>query len=238
MAVTPSFSQDANNTQQDTSVISPDASPEDTANLPVIPTDPEAESVGATHAADEVLRTILIDDFEVPQGWIPSIPLDFGISKILYRDGAPKEIASDNNKYVLGVKTVFFRRNFGWMSIDRPYPVALRNVVKSFSLWVVGRNFNHKLFIKIRDIMGNRMRIPAGAMRWQGWKKLIVPVTDPVIQFDYKINRRGLDLLGFHIAFEAEDIVPTEPYYIYFDYLTATMNFVQTQAEDDMIDSW
>jgi len=224
--------------QQDAGVISPEAPPEDTANLPVIPTDPDSESVGITHTADEIIRTILVDDYEVPQGWMPSIPLDFGISKILYRDGAPKEIASDNNKYVLGVKTMFFRRNFGWMSIDRPYPVSIRNFVKSFSLWVVGRNLRHRLYIKVRDILGHRMRVPAGEMRWQGWKKLIVPVTDPVTQFEYKINRRGLDFLGFHLAFEAEDIVVPEPYYIYFDYLTATINFVHTQAEDDMIDTW
>lgn len=222
---------------QDAAAIPPEA-PGDTANLPVVPNDPDAESVGRTRTADENIQTVLLDDFEIPQGWHTQIPLDFGISRELYRDGGPKEIQNENNKFVLGIKTIFFRRNFGWMSIDRPYPLTLRNVVKNFSFWLVGRNRRHVISVKVRDVQGNRMRLPAGEMKWQGWKKVMVPVTDPVVQFDPLINRKGLDVLGFHVDFKADDITTAEPYYLYFDYFTASMNFQPSQAQDDMVDNW
>ncbi|MGL4676483.1 MAG: flagellar filament outer layer protein FlaA [Brevinema sp.] len=223
---------------QDEQTINPTDPPTDTANLPVIETDPDAANIGVARVADESLTTVLLDDFEVPQGWMPNIPLDFGISKILYRDGAPKEIATDNNKMVLGVKTVFFKRNFGWMSVDRPYPLSLKNVVRSFSVWVSGRNARHSFFIKVRDLENNRMRLPGGEMRFQGWKKLVVPVSDVVVQYRPGSSTYGLEFLGFHVSFIAEDIVVTDPYYLYFDQLVANMNIVASQAADDISDNW
>ena len=218
--------------------IAPDAPPEDTGNLPIVETDPDAASIGAPRVADETLTTILIDDFEVPQGWVPNIPLDFGISKILYREGSPQEIAADNNKTVLGLKTIFFRRNFGWMSVDRPYPLSIRNIVRNFSIWIAGRNRRNVFFVKVRDMSYNRMRLSGGEMRFQGWKKVNVPVTDSVDQFNHLRNSNGLDFLGFHMSFNAEDISTSEPYYIYFDQFTASMNMAATQADDDMSDDW
>ncbi|MGL4388828.1 MAG: flagellar filament outer layer protein FlaA [Brevinema sp.] len=210
------------------------------SNLPVVENDPEVinQNKGAVATAEEVLQTILLDDFEIPQGWKPNIPLDFGISRSIYRDGGPQEMASDSNKMTLGVKTFFFKRNFGWMSIDRSFPMGLKSVVRSFSLWVIGRNRTHKLYIKVRDLNGDHMRLPAGEMKWRGWKKVIIPVSDSVIQVSAKHNNRGLDFFGFHIAFEAEDILVSEPYFLYFDYLTATINMGQNAQADDMVDNW
>ncbi|MGL5253726.1 MAG: flagellar filament outer layer protein FlaA [Brevinema sp.] len=212
----------------------------DAANMAIIPNDPEAENIGTSKVADENLQTVLVDDFEIPHGWQAKMPFDYGISRVLYRDGAPQAIASENNKMVLGVKTVFFRRNYGWMSVDRPFPLIIRSVVKNLTFWAVGRSRNHILSVKVRDLDNNEMRIKAGngEMRWQGWKKLIVPVPDPVIQFKSSLNRRGLDIFGFQIDFVAQDINVSEATFFYFDYFTATVNFAGTQVLDDMVDNW
>lgn len=238
--VAPQLHSQDEQAQQSEVVITPQESLNDIANLPVVPNDPQVleENIGSPRTAEAILQTILLDNFEVPQGWKPDIPLDFGIARSIYREGAPEEIASENNKMVLGVKTFFFRRNFGWMSIDKNYPIMLKNVVRSFSLWIAGRNRRHKFFIKVRDINHDYMRLPAGEMRWRGWKKVIVPVGDAVIQQTPKHNTQGLDFLGFHIDFNAEDIVVTEPYFIYFDYLTASVNMGQNPHADDMVDDW
>ncbi|MGL4393855.1 MAG: flagellar filament outer layer protein FlaA [Brevinema sp.] len=214
--------------------------PNSSEGLRVVDNDPEVleRNKGAALTAEEVLQTILLDDFEIAQGWKPSIPLDFGISRSIYREGSPQELSSENNKMALGVKTFFFKRNFGWMSVDRNYPMDIKSIVRSFSVWVIGRNRSHQLFIKVRDINNDHMRIPAGEMRWYGWKKLIVPVGDSVRQYSSKHNKKGLDFFGFHIAFEAEDIVVTDPYFLYFDYLTATVNLGQNPQADDMKDDW
>ncbi|MGL4367249.1 MAG: flagellar filament outer layer protein FlaA [Brevinemataceae bacterium] len=229
----PSFGQDQQ-TQNNQSA----GTPAGTNALPIVPSDPNQEKIGFSATAGEEIKTFLLEDFELPQGWIASIPLDFGISKVLYKDGAPKEIASDTNKTMLGIKTIFFRRIFGWMSIDRPFPTILDKVVKNISVWVVGRNRRHTLFAKIRDITGNRMRVPAGQMNWQGWKNVVIPMTPPIVQFDAKANKRGLEFYGFHINFEAEDIVVNDPYYLYLDYVTASMNDASTQYENDVLDNW
>ncbi len=109
--------------------IEPQAPPDDTANLPVIPTETNKVNTGIPLVADEKITTVLVDNFELPQGWTSDIPLDFGISRLLYRDGAPREVADSSNKMVMGVKTVFFKRNFGWMDINRPYPITLNSIV-------------------------------------------------------------------------------------------------------------
>ncbi len=212
--------------------------PGQTDNLEVVGNDPDAANFAAPIVADEELTTVLVDNFEVPQGWKPSIPLDFGTSKAMYKDGSPQEIAGDNNRSVLGVKTIFFRRNYGWMSIDKPYPLSLKNVVRGFSVWIAGRNTRHTFFIKVRDLVNNRMRLPGGEMRFQGWKKINVPVSGAVVQSRPSSNTYGLDFLGFHISFVADDIITTEPYLVYFDYLTASMNLAPSQATDDMSDDW
>ncbi|MGL4562909.1 MAG: flagellar filament outer layer protein FlaA [Brevinema sp.] len=238
-AVDPATDNQTQTTQPET-VITPQDTTQTTANLPVIENDPEVtnQNIGAARTAEEILQTILLDDFEVPQGWKPSIPLDFGISRSIYREGGPQEIITENNKMTLGVKTFFFKRNFGWMSIDKNFPIDIKNIVRSFSVWVVGRNRTHKLYIKVRDLNNDHMRLPAGEMKWRGWKKVIVPVSDSVIQNSAKHNNKGLDFFGFHVSFNAEDILVSEPYFLYFDYLTATVNMGQQSRVDDMIDDW
>lgn len=222
----------------DQNPIAPDAPPEDTGNLPIIESDPNTENAGAARVADEQISTLLLDSFEVPQGWIPSIPIDFGISKILYRDGSPQEIAGEMNKVVLGVKTVFFRRNYGWMGIDRPYPLSLKNYVRSFGIWISGRNKRHVFSVKIRDLANTRMRLSGGEMRFHGWKKVHVPVSDTVVQYDIPRDLRGLDFLGFHIDFVAEDTSTQGAYYMYLDQFTADMNMLPAYAPDDISDDW
>lgn len=245
-AFAPLFAQEQQNQQQgqqqqqvQQGTIPPET-PQEAANMAVIPNDPEAENVGPKKVAEENLQTLLVDDFEIPHGWQASIPLDYGISRVLFREGSPKDIATEDNKMVLGVKTVFFRRNYGWQSIDRPFPIIINSVVKNFSLWAIGRNRNHVLSLKVRDLDGNMMRIKSGTgeMRWLGWKKLFFPVLDPVVQNRPQYTRRGLDFFGIHIDFVAEDIAVAEPAYFYFDYLTATVNLAGTQVGDDMADNW
>ena len=238
------FAQDQAQAQQEGQQVNqgtiPPDNAQDAANMAIIPNDPEASGVGTSKVADENLQTVLVDDFEIPHGWQSQIPFDYGISRVLFRDGAPQAIAGENNKMVLGVKTVFFRRNYGWMSIDRPFPIMIRSVVKNFTLWAVGRSRNHVLSIKVRDLDNNQMRIKAGngEMRWQGWRKLIIPVPDPVVQYNPIYNRRGLDVFGFQIDFVAQDINVNEPSFFYFDYFTATVNFAGSQVLDDMVDNW
>ena len=230
----------ANVTFAQEETIAPDAPPADTANLPIVDTDAQAEGMaGAPFVADEKITTILLENFEIPQGWLSSIPIDFGVSRILYRDGSPEEIASDENKTVLGVKTIFFRRNYGWMSIDRPFPMYIRNIVRNFSMWVSGRDKRHNIFVKVRDIYGNRLNISGGDMRFRGWKNVIFSVGAAVVQYDPIYTAKGLEFLGFHISFVAEDIATSEPYYVYFDYLTAGVNMVaETVDSDDIADDW
>lgn len=217
----------------------PGAPPDDTGNFPIIESDENESLVGVRDVADENLETILLDNFEFAQGWIPNIPLDFGISSILYRDGGPQEIVSDNNKMVLGIKTIFFRRNYGWMSIDRPYPLIIRNVVEKFSVWIFGQNRRHKIFVRVKDLLGNKLNVSGEEMNFKGWKKVDMVVKDPVIQYDPIIRGRGLSVLGFLVSFIAEDMLTTEPYYLYFDQFSAVISMnTDIVAPDDMVNDW
>ena len=54
--------------------------------------------------ATELVQTLLVDDFETAGEWSANTPRDFGIAMAMRREGAPRDLASEKNRYVLGVK--------------------------------------------------------------------------------------------------------------------------------------
>ncbi len=190
--------------------------------------------------ATELVKTLLIDDFETPGEWSSFMPRDFGVTRAMRRDGGPSQIQSDKNKYVLGVKTEFMKREWSWLSVTPAQPTKVKGITKSLSVWVVGRNYRHTLSFVIKDYLGHVKYLTAERMIWVGWKPVSINIPDTIQQENYKISEdRGITFVGFRIDFEPEDMMG-RPYYIYFDYLTADTDLFseQNQNPDDMMDSW
>lgn len=192
--------------------------------------------------ASELVQTLLVDDFEAAGEWTAFVPRDYGIAIAIRREGAPMELETvkDRNKFVMGIKVEFMKRDWSWCSITPAKPLRIKGITKSISVWTVGRNYKHVLSFVFRDYLDKIKVLRAERMIWVGWKNVTVNIPDTIEQENYKISEeRGLTFVGFRLDFEPDDILG-RPFYTYFDYMTADVDLFseKNQNPDDMIDNW
>jgi len=145
----------------------------------------------------------------------------------------------DEKKYILGVRVDFFKRGHNWFAVYPYRPVKLEGVVKSFELWVCGRQKSHSLSIIIDDAFGKEHVIPMGKLNFLGWKRMFVNVPEGVIQYDYRFSeKRGITFKGLLI--QTNPLESYGKYYIYFDNLTAEISRFWEEYRDqkDPVDNW
>ncbi len=209
-----------------------------TGELEVINTN--ASETSDKKVATELVQTLLVDDFEEAGEWAAYMPRDYGVAIAMRREGGPKDLVSDKNKYVLGIKVEFMKRDWSWVSITPARPIKIKGITKTISLWVVGRNFKHTLFLVLKDYLDNVKFLKAEKLIWVGWKQVNINIPDTIDQENYKITEdRGITFLGFRIEFDPDDLLG-RPYFTYFDYLTADTDLFseKNQNPDDMLDNW
>lgn len=209
---------------------------------------PAPEDIGVD-AAQQNLQEISIDRFEDPGFWLSYIPSDRGL--IMHRrvTGGPGDkqpipgeeeaglaIVDEN---VIGMRVNFYRRAPISVSLQPVRPLAVPGIVKTLSVWVVGRNFNHRLSVVIEDYFGNVNILPMGLLNFSGWKQLTVAVPPTVDQRNPHYNTQtGIKILGFVIDTDLEETYGT--YYVYFDDLRAVTDLFAEESRDpdDMVDGW
>lgn len=209
---------------------------------------PNPALVGVDTAV-QALKEVMVSRFEDPGMWQVSMPLDQGLIEARGLPGGPvglKPLPGEQqagivipDTTVLGVKVTFFRRGFDEFSILPVRPLPVEGVVKTLSMWVVGRNQNHVLYVLIRGMDGSVAEVPMGKLNFVGWKQLTVAIPPSVIQTDYHYSdRSGIQVLGFVVKTDPLEAYGT--YYIYFDDLTAVTDlFTQQQrSPNDMSDGW
>lgn len=210
--------------------------------------DPEPENLG-TDTAQQNLQEISITRFEDPGFWDVHIPIDAGIITHRRLQGEPsgkEPIPAEEeagievvDEYVIGVKASYFKRGATTISIEPSRPLEVPGIVKTLSVWVVGRNFNHRLNVVIADHFGNRMVLPMGTLNFSGWKQLTVAVPPGIRQRSAHYNQQtGLQVLGFVIEPDITETFGT--YYVYFDDMRAVTDLFAEESRDpdDMVDSW
>lgn len=211
-------------------------------------TAPDPDSIGID-SAQQSLQEISIDRFEDPGFWIPSVAANVGI--IMHRRVAgspmdkepiPAEVEAGIepvDEYVIGVRTDFFRRGPATISLRPVRPLSVPGIVKTLSVWVVGRNFNHELSVVLEDYFGNVNVLRFGRLNFSGWKQLTVAIPPTVVQRNPHYNTEtGLRIRGFIIETDITETYGT--YYVYFDDLRAVTDLFgeETRDPDDMVDNW
>jgi len=211
-------------------------------------TEPDPTTLGVD-TAQQNLQEISIDRFEDPGFWLSSIPADRGL--IMHRRVQGSPMGKDpiqaevdagiepTDENVIGVKTDFYRRGAATISLVPVRPLAVPGIVKTLSVWVVGRNFNHRLNIVLEDYFGNVNVLPMGRMNFSGWKRLTVAVPPTIMQRNPHYNTEtGLKIRGFTIEADINEAYGT--YYIYFDDLRAVTDLFAEESRDpdDMVDNW
>ena len=209
---------------------------------------PDSASIGVDSAQQKLVE-VSVTKFEDVAYWNSTMPLDDGFIQIRRFEGAPlaKEVIvgeEENNiqegdKYVLGAKVNYIKRNMGSFAIFPVKPLPIEGITKTFSVWVVGRNYNHNLKILIKDYFGRDQELSIGKLNFMGWKKLTVAIPPRIIQSEHHFsNLRGIQFMGFRVDSNLQESYGS--YYIYFDDLRAVTDMFDEEYrdQDDMADSW
>jgi hypothetical protein len=202
-----------------------------------------------TDTAQQALQEISVTRFEDPGFWRVAIPSDQGIITHRRLEGAPagkepieaeEEAGIDpQDEYVLGVKTTFYRRGATTISVEPIRPLPIPGITKTLSVWVVGRNFNHDLYVRVQDPFGNRNTVYMGRLNFSGWKQMSAPIPTTLRQRDIHYqDQTGLQVIGFVIEPALEETFGS--YYVYFDDLRAITDLFPEESRDpdDMLDAW
>lgn len=214
--------------------------------------EPDPNKIGSEVVNSEV-QSITVEMFEDPGLWKSNIPMDLGMMELRRREGAPDQRTVDDSdrmtadeengippgNNVLGAKVKFYQRAMTEFSVISVRPLPVPGISKTVSVWVIGRNFNHRLKLLVEDYFGNRHELSMGKLNFAGWKKLTVVIPPSVVQWDYHYTAKaGIKILGFKIDCELMETYGT--FYIYFDDLSAyTDLFVEEFRDpDDISDDW
>ena len=214
---------------------------------------PNPSQTGVT-TAELALKEISVDKFETEGGWYSTISSDEGVIRSRLFNGSPrgKQPVPDEegldipDDMVLGTKVDFYRRGHNSFTVRAARPIPIEGIAKSVSVWVVGRNFNHRLTLLVRDYQGNDFELYMGKLNHSGWKQLSVSIPPQnsdgsgIVQTDYHYGNRstGLRIIGFRIDCDPEDAYGS--YFVYFDDLRVVTDLYdfQYRDEDDMMDNW
>ncbi|HSV57114.1 MAG TPA: flagellar filament outer layer protein FlaA [Magnetospirillaceae bacterium] len=221
--------------------------------------EPDPASIGVDTARQE-LRLVSVDSFESIGFWRATISKDEGVIQYRLFEGGPAGKAEEppaevrgagtganvQDRYVLGIRTDFFRRGHNEIRILARRPIPIEGITKTVSVWVAGRNFNHVLKLLLLDAFNNPFQLTIGRLNFQGWKKLTVAVppqgvdgrTGIIQRNTHFVDRSGIRIVGF--AIECDPMEAFGTYYIYLDDLRAVTDLfaIGLRDPDDMADDW
>jgi hypothetical protein len=206
-------------------------------------------SPAGVDASQQRLQEVSITKFEDAGFWFGSMPLDMGLITTRRFEGAPLDkepIEAEQNaniretdRFVLGAKVQFFARGYSYFLLTPARPLPVEGITKTLSVWVVGRNINHRLVVLISDNFGNRAEIIMGKLNFSGWRQMTVAIPPNIKQRDYRYgNRQGIKIEGFRI--DCDPLEASGTYYIYFDDMRAVTDLFSEEIrdEDDIQDNW
>lgn len=183
------------------------------------------------------VETIVIDDFDTDAEWTWNVQASRFISEgypILKKfEGIPNSLSAyrteeDPTPMVMGVKTKFDRKGDNWFEVypmenDENYEPVFLGTVTQIDFWVWGANYNYRLEVLVRDADGRVHTLPAGNLRFQGWRNMVVNIPSYISQHSrFRSGRPNLTFVGFRVRTDANEAV--DDFVIYFDQLKYTTN--------------
>jgi hypothetical protein len=210
--------------------------------------DIRAEQLGQD-TAQQALQEVSISRFEDPGFWRVHMPNDSGVIMHRRLEGGPMDkqpIAAEleagievPDQFVLGVSAQYFRRGVTSIFVESIRPMPVPGIAKTLSVWVVGRNFNHQLYIIIRDQFGNTGQLYMGLMNFSGWRQMTTAIPPNIVQRNIHYpHLAGIEVVGFLIRPALLETYGS--YYVYFDDLRAVTDLFTEESRDpdDMVDGW
>ncbi|MCL2006701.1 MAG: flagellar filament outer layer protein FlaA [Treponema sp.] len=205
-------------------------------------------------SAQQFLKEISIDRFERDGFWLSSMSSDDGYATSRLFLGSPlgKQTIPDEeglnipDVHVLGTRVDFLRRGYSHAFIRPVRPLHVEGIVKTVSVWAVGRNYDHSLVLLLEDFFGRPFELYMGKLNFQGWKRITVAIPPQaedgwggIVQRNYHYNNdMGIRITGFRVDFDPWQAYGS--YYFYLDDLRAVTDlFAEDNRDpDDMQDGW
>ncbi len=129
----------------------------------------------------------------------------------------------ENPNHVLGIRTHFEDEGFDRVEIGPPHEMVIRGKARQFSVWVLGRNFRHSLFVKLRDYRGKVHKLRMGRLNFFGWRKLTVVVPGWLPQSTrFALLNRHLHFVSLFVVSDYHE--PKGGFYFYVDGLKALVD--------------
>ena len=126
----------------------------------------------------------------------------------------------DTEAKVFGLQLAYNRKGDNWAEIipmrdGKVFEIPFVGTVDHLDFWVWGANYLYYLDVMIRDSEGRVHVLPAGNLRFNGWRNIIVKIPGWVAQHSrLRSGPRNLSLVGFRIRSDAAEYVDDFTFYI------------------------
>lgn len=194
-----------------------------------------------------------LNDFEYSEDWraFSTSPLGETETKKVLQQGEIKDVfgateltAEEKERFkpgvnhVMGVKTWFNDRGFDRVEVKPPHEYIIKGIGREVSIWVLGRNFRHTFYVKLRDYRGNTHTVRMGRLDFLGWKKLTATIPGWIPQSTrYSLMDRNLHFVSFFVVSDKHEI--PGKFYFYVDDLKMKVDKTDTDYPGSQIkDTW
>ncbi|MCB1159834.1 MAG: endoflagellar filament sheath protein [Leptospiraceae bacterium] len=204
-------------------------------------------STGASSGGDsgkkDPLERVILEDFEEAEDWRAKSTTPLGETKIvkMVQRGLIKDVfdersvpmvkgdnglkpASDgqeelmNKNHILGVKTYFANRGFDRVEVSPPHEYIIKGKARQVSVWVLGRNYNHTLYAKLKDYKGKLHSVRLGKLDFFGWRKLTASVPGFIPQSSrFSLQDKNLRFVSLYVTSDTHEV--GGDFYFYLDNL-------------------
>jgi hypothetical protein len=199
------------------------------------------------------LEDILLNDFENSEDWRAQSTTPLGDTKIkkVIQVGPiedvtnPNEITPDEKgrfvegqNHVLGVKTFYVERGFDRVEVRPPHEYIVQGIARQMSIWALGRQFRHTLYVKLRDYRGELHTLRIGRLDFFGWRKMSITIPGWLPQSTrYALLDKNLHFVSLYTVCDKKE-VPGQ-FYFYVDDLRMKVDKTDTEYPGSQIkDIW
>ncbi len=212
-----------------------------------------AETNDAGTKAQATLEDILLNDFENSEDWraFATSPLgDTRIKKVVQQGPIedvfnPAELSAEEKErfkpgvnHVLGVKSFFKDRGFDRVEARPPHEYVIKGTGRQLSVWALGRNYRHTLYVKLRDYKGNIHKLRLGRLDYLGWRKLTVTIPGWLPQSTrYSLLDKNLHFVSLFVESDVHEA--GGDFYFYVDDLRIKADKTEMMYPGSLIkDTW
>ena len=200
-----------------------------------------------------ILEDVLLNDFEEAEDWraIPTAVVgETKIKKVVQR-GPIEDVFNPQNltpeererfkpgiNHVLGVKTYFKIRGVDRVVVKPPHEYVIKGILRHITVWTLGRNFRHTLYIRLRDFKGKIHQLKVGKLNFFGWRKMLLTVPGWLPQSTrYALMDKHLHFVSLVVQSDPHEV--GGQFYVYFDDLRAKVDKTEeTYPGAQIEDNW